>query len=98
MQQVAPQVYLHAYPSGNVGFVQTGEGVVCIDSPMLPSDIRDWRTRIAAVTQEPIVLLIQTDYDQARVVGQMPAQAIRQAVQSHRGTVPTPKVAEGPEF
>jgi len=36
---------------------------------MLPRDVRDWQSRIASVTQEPIVLLIQTDYDQARVVG-----------------------------
>jgi glyoxylase-like metal-dependent hydrolase (beta-lactamase superfamily II) len=36
---------------------------------MLPSDLRNWRARIASVTQEPIVLLIQTDYDQARAVG-----------------------------
>jgi glyoxylase-like metal-dependent hydrolase (beta-lactamase superfamily II) len=69
MEQVAPQVYVHEYSSGNVGFVQTGAGTVCIDSPMLPSDIRDWRQRIATITREPIVLLIQSDYDQARVVG-----------------------------
>jgi cyclase len=69
MDQVAPQVYVHEYRSGNVGFVQTGEGVVCIDSPMLPSDILDWQSKIASVTQEPVVLLIQTDFDQVRVVG-----------------------------
>jgi cyclase len=69
MDQVAPNVYVHGYQSGNVGFVQTGEGVVCIDSPMLPGDVRDWQSKIASVTQEPIVLLIQTDIDQARVVG-----------------------------
>jgi cyclase len=69
MEQVAPSVYVHEYPSGNVGFVQTRAGVVCIDSPMLPSDIRDWQSRIASVTPKPIVLLIQTDYDQARVIG-----------------------------
>jgi glyoxylase-like metal-dependent hydrolase (beta-lactamase superfamily II) len=69
MDQVAPGVYIHEYTSGNVGFVRTGAGVVCIDCPMLPSDIRDWRAKITSVTQEPIVLLIQTDYDQARAIG-----------------------------
>lgn len=69
MDQIAPGVYVHQYQSGNVGFIQTGAGVVCIDSPMLPTDIRDWRAKIASVTQEPIALLVQTDYDQARVVG-----------------------------
>ena len=69
MKQVAPGVYVHQYQSGNVGFVRTGAGVVCIDSPMLPSDIRDWQAKIASVTEEPTVALIQTDYDQVRVVG-----------------------------
>jgi cyclase len=52
-----------------VGFVQTGAGVVCIDSPMRFSDIRDWQHKIASVTREPISILIQTDYDQVRIVG-----------------------------
>lgn len=69
MEQVAPSIYVHGYKSGNVGFVLTGAGIVCIDVPMLPSDIRDWGKKIASVTREPIVLIIQTDYDQARVVG-----------------------------
>jgi cyclase len=57
------------YGSGNVGFVVTGEGVVCIDAPMLPSDVRDWKAQIASVTDEPIITLIQSDFDQARVIG-----------------------------
>jgi glyoxylase-like metal-dependent hydrolase (beta-lactamase superfamily II) len=69
MEQVAPGVYVHEYPSGNVGFVETGSGIVCIDSPMLPSDLRDWKAKIASVSQETIVHLVQTDYDQVRVVG-----------------------------
>jgi cyclase len=69
MDQVAPGVYAHEYSSGNVGFVQTSAGVVCIDSPMRLSDIRDWQHKIASVTRKPITLLIQTDYDQVRVVG-----------------------------
>jgi glyoxylase-like metal-dependent hydrolase (beta-lactamase superfamily II) len=69
MDQVAPGVYVHEYPSGNVGFVETGAGIICIDCPMMPSDIRDWKHKIASVSREPIVHLIQTDYDQVRVVG-----------------------------
>jgi cyclase len=69
MEQVAAQVYVQRYRSGNVGFVHTGEGVVCIDSPMMPSDIRDWKAHIASVTPDPVVFFLQTDFDQARVVG-----------------------------
>jgi cyclase len=69
MEQIAQGVYVHEYASGNVGFVLTDEGVICIDSPMMPSDIEDWRTKIASVTRDPIAVLIQTDYDQARAIG-----------------------------
>jgi cyclase len=70
MKQVTSRVYAETkYESGNVGFIVTKAGVVCIDTPMLPSDVRDWRAQIATVTRNPIIALIQTDYDQARVVG-----------------------------
>jgi len=70
MDQVAPGVYVETkYESGNVGFVATDAGVVCIDAPMLPDDVRDWKAQIASVTDQPIITLIQTDYDQARVIG-----------------------------
>ncbi len=70
MDQVAPRVYVETkYEGGNVGFVATGAGAVCIDAPMLPSDVRDWKAQIASVTDEPIITLIQTDYDQARMIG-----------------------------
>ena len=70
MKQVTSGVYAETkYESGNVGFIVTQAGVVCVDTPMLPSDVRDWRAQIATVTKRPIIALIQTDYDQDRVVG-----------------------------
>jgi len=69
MKEIAPGVYVETrYASGNVGMITTGAGVVCIDVPMLPSDAYHWRAQIESVTDEPIVSLIQTDYDQARVI------------------------------
>lgn len=69
MKEVAPGIYVETqYATGNVGMVVTGGGVVCIDAPMLPSDVYHWREQISSVTDEPIVSLIQTDYDQERVV------------------------------
>lgn len=69
MKEVAPGIYVETrYATGNVGIVVTGGGVVCIDAPMLPSDVYHWREQISSVTDEPIVSLIQTDYDQDRVV------------------------------
>ena len=69
MKEIAPGVYVETgYASGNVGMIVTEAGVVCIDVPMLPSDVYHWRAQIESVTDRPIVLLIQTDYDQARVL------------------------------
>jgi cyclase len=69
MDQVAPSVYVQPYASGNVGAISTTEGIICVDAPMQPSDIRDWRARISSLSPKPIIALIQTDYDQVRVVG-----------------------------
>jgi cyclase len=70
MEQVAPGVYVETkYDSGNVGFITTGGGVICVDAPMLPRDVREWRAQIESVTDEPLAMLVQTDYDQVRVVG-----------------------------
>lgn len=70
MKQVTSRAYAETkYTSGNVGFIVTKAGVVCIDVPMLPSDVYEWRAQIATVTKKPIIAVIQTDYDQTRVVG-----------------------------
>jgi cyclase len=51
-----------------VGAIVTDGGVVCVDVPMLPSDLYRWQSQIGSVTDKPIVALIQTDYDQERVI------------------------------
>jgi cyclase len=69
MKEITPGIYVETrYASGNVGFIVTGAGVVCIDVPMLPSQAHHWRSMIESVTNEPIAALVQTDYDQERVV------------------------------
>jgi cyclase len=69
MKEVAPDVWVeHGYDSGNVGLVVTGAGVVCIDVPMMPDDAQHWLHSIRDVTDEPVIALVQTDYDQARVL------------------------------
>ncbi len=69
MKQIASGVYIETkYPSGNVGFIRTGAGVVCIDLPMLPNQAQQWLAQIQSVTDEPFLFLIQTDYDRERVL------------------------------
>jgi cyclase len=69
MKELAPGVYLESrYGSGNVGIIVSSAGVVCVDVPMLPSDTKHWLTQVASVTNKPIIAVIQTDYDQERVI------------------------------
>ena len=70
MEQVAPGVYVeNRYAGGNVGFVVTADGVVCVDVPMLLQDVREWTAQIQSVTDKPIVALIETDCDPERTAG-----------------------------
>jgi cyclase len=70
MQQLTKDVYAETNVGGaNVGFVVTGEGVVLIDSPMIPSEARWWREQIAEITDQEIIYLINTDHHRGHVLG-----------------------------
>lgn len=70
MQQLTQDVYAETNLRGaNVGFVVTGEGVVLIDSPMIPSEARCWREQIAAITDQEIIYLVNTDHHRGHVLG-----------------------------
>ncbi len=70
MQQLTKDVYAETDVRGaNVGFVVTGEGVVLIDSPMVPSEARRWREQIAEITDQEIIYLINTDHHRGHVLG-----------------------------
>jgi len=48
MGEIAPDIYLETqYPGGNVSLVDTGRGVICIDLPMMPDDVRQWLDMIS---------------------------------------------------
>jgi len=69
MKEVAPGVFVETgYGSGNVGAIATGAGLVCVDVPMRPKDVHHWRAQLELVTEEPVIVLVQTDYDRARVL------------------------------
>jgi len=70
LKEIAPNVYVESkYQGVTVGAIVTGEGVICIDSPMLPAEARDWRARIAKLTDEPVRYLIYTDAHRDRILG-----------------------------
>jgi cyclase len=63
MQRIGQGIYVETgYRGGNVGFVITGEGVILINTPMIPYETRDWRGEIAGVTNQEVIYIINTDY------------------------------------
>lgn len=70
MQQIGQGIYAETgYRGGNVGFVITGEGVILINTPTMPLEARQWRDKIAGVTDQEAIYIINTDYHPECVVG-----------------------------
>jgi len=70
MQQIGRDIYVETgYRKGNVGFVVTGEGVILINTPMVPLEARQWREKIAGVTDQEVIYTINTDYHPECIVG-----------------------------
>ena len=70
MRQIAQDTYVETgYRGVNVGFVVTGEGVIVVDTPMIPAQARRWREVIAEVTDQEITYVINTDYRHERILG-----------------------------
>jgi cyclase len=70
MKQIAPNIFVQDnYRGVTVGCVITDAGVICIDSPMLPADARDWRSQIAKHTNRPVRFVVLTDAHRDRILG-----------------------------
>jgi cyclase len=70
LQEIAPRIFVETkYHGANVAFVVTGEGVVLIDTPMLPKEARKWYDVIKEHTDEEIIYIINTDHHRAHVIG-----------------------------
>lgn len=71
MYELAPQVYTEInFQHSNPGFVVTDEGVICIDSPLIPAEARAWRQTIAEVSgDKPILYVIVTDHHRGHCLG-----------------------------
>ena len=70
MQQVGQGIYAETgYRGGNMGFVVTGEGVILINTPLSPLEARQWLEKIAGVTDQKVIYVINTDYHPECVVG-----------------------------
>ena len=70
MIKVTDHVYAETkYTGANVGCVVTEQGLVLIESPMLPEDALDWREELRKVSDKEIAYLISTDHHFDHVFG-----------------------------
>jgi len=71
MDKLTSHVYVESgYRGCTVGAILTPQGVVCVDTPLLPADARSWRAQIATLTSLPIIYTIYTDGHRDRTLGQ----------------------------
>ncbi len=80
-QQIGSKVFINnQYMTCTTGFVITREGVVVIDTPLVPQQARDWRAQIAAASKDArIEFVILTDHHRGHALGCqyfMPTQVI----------------------
>ncbi len=70
MQRVASNVYMETvWPGINVGAVITSEGIILVDTPFIPDEARRWQENLSNVSDQPIIYVINTDFNPDRVVG-----------------------------
>jgi cyclase len=70
IREIAPRIFVETqFHGANVAFIVTGEGVILIDTPMLPKEARQWRTEIEKITDQKIIYIINTDHHRAHVIG-----------------------------
>jgi glyoxylase-like metal-dependent hydrolase (beta-lactamase superfamily II) len=71
MHKIASSVYVSTeYPGVTLGAIATPDGVICVDAPIRPDDVRDWQEQIASVSDAPIRYVVNTDAQRDRVIGQ----------------------------
>ncbi len=80
-QQIGNRVFINnEYLTCTTGFVVTRDGVVVIDTPLVPQQARDWRAQIAVESKDArIRYVILTDHHRGHALGCqhfMPAQVI----------------------
>lgn len=70
IREIVPNIFIETeYHGANVAFIVTGEGVILIDTPMLPREARRWLYEIRNRTDQEILYIINTDHHRAHVIG-----------------------------
>ncbi|MCE5207752.1 MAG: hypothetical protein LLG42_05500 [Chloroflexi bacterium] len=70
MQEIGPNVFIETGFAGvTLGVITMGSGVIMIDAPFLPEDIRSWRSSLAMMNGGTDRFLINLDAHVDRIVG-----------------------------
>lgn len=70
-QEIAPGLFINTFYRGcTPGFVVTDEGLILIDTPLIPKQARDWREQIEAEAPGlPILYVFNTDHHRGHALG-----------------------------
>lgn len=70
IREIAPDLFIETeFHGANVGFCISDDGVVLIDTPMLPDDARAWLAEIRKRTDQEIKYIINTDHHRGHILG-----------------------------
>ncbi|MGD2039310.1 MAG: MBL fold metallo-hydrolase [Anaerolineae bacterium] len=70
IREIAPDIYVETeFHGANVGFIATEQGVILIDTPMLPDDARLWIQEIRDRTGQEVIYIINTDHHRGHIIG-----------------------------
>ena len=70
LRELAQDIYLQdEFQGGNVGVINTPQGALLIDTPMLPPEARQWRAQLADLGITSIYGIVNTDYHPEHIFG-----------------------------
>jgi len=70
MKQITESVYVETgYRMPNVGCILTEQGAVLVDSPFLPAEAKDWRSKVDRLTDKGVACIVNTDWHFDHILG-----------------------------
>jgi cyclase len=78
MKEIADGVYIaDGFVGGNCGLILTGRGPVLVDTPMLPSQARQWQAEMQAMGLVSPYAIVNTDYHLEHYMGNAAFMPVR---------------------
>ncbi len=70
-EELAPGVFINTHYRGcTPGAIQTEEGIILVDAPLIPQQALDWRAQIEdEFDDEPLLYMINTDHHRGHALG-----------------------------